>query len=109
MSNNKHSEFRQEFESNLEEGPETIDLEREPYEDVVEEAAELDLPYEEVLIDTDTGHSFIYRSEEDDLEEISREDSSQYFKELFMEYQNGWREAEFDEPIPGAEAYMFRI
>lgn len=109
MDNNKHSEFRQDFNSNLKEGSEPIDLDSEPYEDVLEDAADMELPYEEVLIDTETGPSFVYRPEEDEFEEITREASTHYFKEFVMEYQDGWRETDLDEAVPGAEAYMFRI
>lgn len=109
MDNNKHSEFRQDFESNLEEGPEAIDLESEPYEEILEDASDMDLPYEEVLIDTETGPSFVYRPEEDEVEEITPEASRRYFKEFVMEYRDGWRETDLDEAVPGAEAYMFHI
>lgn len=101
--------FEERFEQNLREGPETIDLEGDQTEDFIEEVSELNLPYEEVLIDAESGESYIYDVEDDSFEEITQEASQNYLKEFIMEYQDEWRETDIDEPVPEAEAYMFRI
>lgn len=101
-------EFRRVFDENLE-NRDTLDLDTDPEEEILGELGDLEIGYDEVLVQTFTGKSYRYSPGKDSYEEISPELQDRRPKELLMEYTDSWKRVDLSEPISGAEAYMFHL